>query len=186
MAIELIPKKEVRKGILVNALLYLSLALLLVIICLSLIFVYWNRKSSQAIEEIDSQITNLRTEEIMDMEKVVLKYKKKINVFSQLLNIHKYPLTFFDYIEAVTHPRVYFRDFSLEIDGLKVSVSGNAESFTALGQQILILQGAGLFQDVNLSSIGIAEKGGADFSIDFSVDKNIFKPLELEQEPEEQ
>lgn len=180
VAIELIPKQEVRKSLLVNIFFYLSLILLLIVVFLFLIFIYWDRKTSQAIEGVDSQIANLRTEEIQKMEKTVLDYQKKINVFGQLLDSHKYPLTFFDYLESYTHPRVYFSNFSLDAAGLKVLVSGKAESFTALGQQVLVLQAAELFKDVKLSSIGMAEEGGADFSIDFSIDSSIFKPLKEE------
>lgn len=180
MAIELIPKQEIRKSVLKNALFYAALLLLLIVVFAYLALFYWAKKTSQTIEDLNYQLIEMRTEEIKEMEKTVLTYQKKINLWGQLIDSHKYPLNFFTYLESLTHPRVYFRDFSLDVEQLKVEVSGNAESFTALGQQVLIFQGADLFKNVDLSAIGIGEEAGADFSIDFSVSNEIFKPLEPE------
>lgn len=183
MAIELAPKIEERKFLVLNILFYFTLALILVTIFNYFMFLHFERKNSKNIENLDSQIISMKTQERKEAEQKLLNYQKKIDTFSQLLKNHKYLLTFFDYIEDISHPRVYFREFSLEMKESKVMLSGVADSFQALGQQILMFKKADFIENVNLSGIVIGEEGGAEFSIDFSLLPDILKYREPKSEP---
>lgn len=173
MAIEIIPRQEVRKILLVNILLYFALALILILVCSYFLFWYFEKKTSQSLEDLENQIVNMRNEEIKKEEDTVLKFQNKINDFSQLLNNHKPSVNFLNYLENICHPRVQFTNFSLDVKQLKMVLSGQAESFQALGQQILILKEADFVKDFHLLSIGIGKEGGAEFSLDLFLSPEV-------------
>lgn len=176
MAIELIPKKHESRlpgGIKIFS--YASIAIFTIVVVVFVVLRLRIASAAGELQETRAAIERERTPERVAMEEEVKAYAKKINNFSVLLTSHYDTGKFFSAIERATHPRVWFSSLSLDAENLTVKLSGTAETFYALGQQIAILEQQQFFKSVNLSEIGLSKEGGASFSIDFSLDPNLFQ-----------
>ncbi len=173
MPIEIIPKPKVKKFSWAFVLLVIVIVLLL---GLGGSYYYLHTTSNKISEDIEEKkIALIETPEEKALEKELLSQKAKISAFSRLLSEHQKPLNIFSFLEEVSHPDVWFPEFNFTSKGGVVTVSGEAKSFIALGQQLLILKELEILKDVKLSEISLAEEGGVDFALQLTFDPQILK-----------
>lgn len=176
MAIEIIPKpKEVKPYIAKNILFYLVMGLLVIEISGYFVLDFYQDKSEKEIHQLGVALSEARTEEIKDLERKVLEDKERIDDFASLLDSHKRGSKFFSFLESLCHPRVFFSGINLDVEGDKVSLSGKAESFQVLGQQISILKEQRIINNVYLSELSLGKAGEVNFSLSFSINPQMFK-----------
>jgi len=175
MAIEIIPKEEKRFPFWQNILFYFSLVLFLSCLSGLLILFFLQRKSQATLDNLKETLEKGMTAEQVALEKEFLGYRKKIDDFSLLLADYRMPSRFFDFLEKITHPKVFFSDLELNTREGKVSLSGQTENFETLGQQILIFQKEERIKDLKLTEVKISEEGKIEFSLETSFDLKIFK-----------
>lgn len=174
MAIEVIPKKAEAKPLsLLSVLFSLSLVLLVISFLVSLLLFLFRENSIGILQDIEAKIVEKGTVQEKAEEGKIFLYQKKINDFSRLLNLHQSNLKFFVFLESLTHPRVFFSKADLGIREGKVSLSGAAQNFEALGQQVYIFQESGL--NVDLTKVSIGEKGEINFALEVAFDQAQFK-----------
>jgi len=179
MAIEIIPKTKTKKVSFLGIVFYFSLLLLLVfLISYFALNVYQKR--------LESELTNIKKdlektpdekaleEEIFGSEKNV-GYQQKIKDFSVLLNAHKLPVNFFNFLEENTHPKVWFSKFNLDLEKNLLDTSGYADNFEVLGQQALIFKRQDFIKNINLSGASLAKDGKVNFDLQLTIDPKIFK-----------
>lgn len=172
MAIEIIPKPKKRP----------SWAIILFAVCIVLLlglagtYYYFYKSSEKLSQEIQEKEMALRkTSSERALEEELLLYEAKINTFDGLISAHKKPLNIFNFLQDICHPDVWFSDFDFNSAKKTVIVSGKAKSFTALGQQLLILKAVANLENVNLSEISIGEGGGVDFALQLTFEPQILK-----------
>lgn len=176
MAIEIIPKpKEGRPYIAKSILFYLVMGLLVIEISGYFVLDFYQDKSEKEIHQLGVALSEARTEEIKDLERKVLEDKERIDDFASLLDFHKRGSKFFSFLESLCHPRVFFSGINLDVKGDKVSLSGKAESFQVLGQQISILKEQRIINNVYLSGLSLGKAGEVNFSLSFSINPQMFK-----------
>lgn len=158
MAIEIIPKPLVKKSPWQNILLCFSIALMIVAILSYFILNNILEKKTQTFKDLDEKLIKLKTPEELNLEKEVLDYSKKIKDFSILIDSHLAASNFFKILERITHPKVWFNDIELRTKEARVSLSGEAEDFLTLGQQLLIFEKEKEIQDLELSKVFLAEE----------------------------
>lgn len=173
--IEIIPKPAQKFPTLPNILFYFSLVLLLISICSFFILDYYQKQASQNLKDLETVINKGRTPEEVSLEKEILGYQKKIDVFSSLISSHKNISNLFPVLEKNTHPKAEFNQFSFNSENFKVVLSGRTESFQTLAQQILIFKGENLIKDFNLAGLSIEKEGGVGFNFNFFLNPEIFK-----------
>lgn len=173
MAIEIIQKPESKKDLWAVILFIVCLVLIFALAGSYLYFLIYSKKISQDIENKKSLISRSPSEQTL--EKKIISYESKINVFGRLLFEHKKTSAVFFLIEKNSHPDVWFSDFNFDVGSNTVVVSGQTKSFTSLGQQISILENMEIFKKVNLSEISIGEEEGVDFSLQLTFDSRIFE-----------
>lgn len=171
MAIEIFPKTRIKKPQWAVVLLAFSLVLLLV---LASTYFYFVRASGKTEEEIEKKKQVLAGQE--ELEEELLLTERKINSFRELLSQHRDIVNVFEFLEAVCHPKVQFENFDLDVSQRSVAVSGRAQSFISLGQQLLILKGEDVLKDVILSDISLSEEGGVSFNLALVFNYEIFNP----------
>ena len=176
MVIEIIPKKPIRYPFWLNILFYFSLVVLIISIISFFTLNYLSEKSSETLKNLEETIAKERTSERIGLEKTLFSYEKKIDDFSQLVNKHFLVSDFFDFFQDICYPKVYFSNLALNPKGSSVALSGVVDSFSGLGQQILILEKEPLVKEVNLSNISIGKQGNISFSLDLFLDSELFKP----------
>jgi len=173
MAIEITPKREIKKFFWPIALLSFCIILLL---AFGISYLYLDKslkEFSQEIQNKEKDLVKSPSERLLEDE--LLLYESKINTFKELFSKHKKPLNVFDFLEQVCHPGVWFSDFDFSSSSEKITVSGEAENFITLGQQLLILKQAQGLKKVNLSEISMGEEGKVTFAFQLTLDSQIFK-----------
>lgn len=172
--VEIIPKPSAKSPFWLNILLYFSIALLLASV-LSVFFLdQLKEKMTETMNGLENELSGKKNA-LASLEKDVLSAQRKIDDFSQILAQRLTPLNFFSFLEGFAHPKVQFTQLVLNPGEFRAGLSGFAESFETLGQQILIFEMAGEIKDVRLSKISVGREGGADFSLNLSLDPEIFK-----------
>jgi len=174
--VEIIPKKAPPLPFWLKFLFYVLVILLIGAILSFFILDYFQKKSLTQLQNLEEEISKEKTPQKLAQEEEVLAYQKKIKDFGLLLESHSLPSKFFDFLEKTTHPRVWISQISLAPGESQVSLTGRAESFTALGQQIQILKNENLLKQVDLTKISLGEKGEIEFSLNLSFDPTFLKP----------
>ncbi len=175
MAIEIIPRKTAVLSSWLKILFYILIGLIIISILSYFILGYLQRKSLIAFKNLEEEINKERTSQRIVQEEEILNYQKKINDFGFLLSYHFFPSKFFTFLEKTSHPRILFSQTNLNPSGSLVILSGQAESFLALGQQLQILKREPSIKSVSLSKISLGERGGVNFTLELSFDTEFFK-----------
>ena len=175
MAIEIISKHQKKSPSWMIALFIFSLIAVLFVLGAYLYLEMSNRRLSGKIEETREALSRIPNPEQKAMEEELLLHEAKINSFSSLLSEHRKTLNIFDFLQSVSHPKVWFSDFKFDSEKNTISVSGKADSFIAVGQQIIILKGQEFLKDIILSKLSMGEKGGVDFDIQLTLNPRIYK-----------
>ncbi len=173
--VEIIPKPKEKKFSWQNIFFYLSLVLLLITVLTYFILNNSLKKAETNLKNLEETLAKGKTAEEIDLEKSVLVYQRKIEDFSRLINQHILSSKFFEFIEKNSHPQVWFSKLDLNPISGEVKISGKAESFAVLDQQLQIFSKNPSVKNLNLVNLGIGKEGGADFSLNLTLDPNLFK-----------
>jgi hypothetical protein len=135
---------------------------------------------SSAIGDMKSQSEKIalsinKTPEERALENRLISAEGKISSFSGLLANHKNVVKVFDLLEKSTHPKTWFSSFSFSKDKNTVNLTGEADSFIVLGQQMSILEKEPFFKNITLSGVSMSEEKQASFSLEIVLDPQIYK-----------
>jgi len=166
--VELIPKQvpEIPKWL--NILFYFSLALLVLTIASFFALEGSIKNKQEMLGDLNQILLSKKTSERMVMEEEVLNYEKKFGDFALLSEEHLEISDIYPLIEESTHPQVWFSQFTLDSEENVINISGKAQNFEVLGQQILILEEKDFAKNLRLDSAGINKQGKVDFTLTFT------------------
>jgi hypothetical protein len=115
------------------------------------------------------------SKEEKDLEATLLNTADKMKDFSKVLSEHKYTSKFFEFLKKYSHPKVQFFSLELNNKNRRVDLSGKAESFHSLGEQILIFRRNKDIQKLRVHNIYLDRDGKVNFSLTFSFSKDLIK-----------
>ena len=149
---EIIPKEAPKIPPWIDVLFYLS-AGLLIFVFISYFLVSQSVKASQKAQ-LEADV-KLASEDLKSskLKTEILTYQKKINDFSVVINGHLESSNAFGFIESKCHPRVWFSNFSLNPKTGEIAITGEAQNFQALGQQMIIFRDEALITKSSLGSV---------------------------------
>lgn len=173
--IEIIPKPAAKLPLWQNILFYSFLALLLLTILSYFILDFSLKKAETTLKNLEETLAQERTTEEITLEKEVFSYQKKIGDFSKLLKGHLFSSKIFEFIEKNSHPKIWFSQLNLNPREGEVNLSGQAENFTTLHQQLQILKANPKVLNLNLVQIAIGKGGRVDFGLNITLDPSVFK-----------
>jgi len=173
--VEILPRKAPPLPSWLKILFYVLTILLIGVILSFFLLGHLQKKSLATISNLKGEISKEKTSEKISQEEEILSYQKKIKNFGLLLEQHFLPSKFFDFLEKTTHPRIWISQISLGPGEATANLTGQAESFAALGQQIQILKSETLLKKVNLTKISLGKKGEIEFVLDLVFDPKFFK-----------
>ena len=133
------------------------------------------KQALASLEDVEQRIFEQKTTEMGSLESTIQDYKIEVDEFALYLNSHILISNFFDFLEDSAHPNIYFSQMGLKPSSATVSLSGRADSFLTLGQQLMIFDGESLVKKVSLSNISLSEEGSIIFNISLSLDPILFK-----------
>lgn len=172
--IEIIPKPAQKLPLWQNILFYFSLSLVLAVFLSYFILGNYIKNAALTLKDLEGTISKEKTSAERTLEKEVFGYQKKITDFSQLIGTHLFTSNTFTFLEKVSHPQVWFVQFNLDSEKKRAVLTGQADNFQALGQQLLILKEKPEIQNFDLSNISIGRKGKVDFVLELSFNPAIF------------
>lgn len=175
MAIEIIPKPKVKIPPWLNFLFYFSIVLLIASPFAYFTLDYFLKKTETNLQTLEETLAEQKMPQEIALENRVFDYQKKIEDFSWLINQHLYSSKFFDFFQKICHPKIWFSQISLDLKEYQLVVSGEAETFLVLGQQLQIFKQENLIKSVNLARISMGREGGVDFSFNLLLNPIIFK-----------
>ena len=167
MAIQISPKRKIK--IPLWALIVISLCAVLILgEIISYFYFNSNIKAfSLKIQEKETEFLPLE-KAIKEKKEELIPLKQKINDFAVLLEGHKNNLDIFRFIEEKCLPRIWFSSFDFSGPENIITLSGTAESFTVLENQIFVFSKENRVHSLSLSDVKInREKGGVDFTLTF-------------------
>src|SRR4030042_6822949 len=86
--VEIIPKPPKKRPLVQEMLFYLAILLLVLVIGAYFALGYFEKKEQKTIQNLNEQISAVKTEETIELKDNLLAKEKKINDFSNLLNNH--------------------------------------------------------------------------------------------------
>jgi hypothetical protein len=174
--VELIHKKIQQRALpLHNIFFYAALAVLALVIAAFALLVHFEGRSSTLLQDLENQILQIGTKEEKQTEKEIFATKKKIDSFSKLIDIHKKPSLVFPLLEETVHPQIWLTGFDFNIESNILEISGEADNFRILAEQVNILKEKSEILGISLSDIAISDTGNASFSLFLTLDPKIFK-----------
>ncbi|MEA3292893.1 MAG: hypothetical protein U9P88_00195 [Patescibacteria group bacterium] len=178
--VEIIPKVPKKNKSLQNILFIISLALLITATLAYFGLGNFQKKESQ----ISKDLKNSLLEKTINQERNAKKqevsiFQNKINSFGLLLDKHQGSSNFFKVFEENIHPKVWFSEIDLNAEKFEVFLSGDAESFQSISQQLALFREFTDIQNVDLLDVSINEKGLIDFSLSFSISPKVFASIDV-------
>lgn len=172
--VEIIPKSFEEIPAWQRILLYFLIFLLIAIIIIYFLLGNLQEKSETYFQSLEERLSKEKAPQIAELKEENLDYKKRIEDFSLLFESHILNKNFFDFIEAKSHPKVFFSEVDLNSQNSEASLSGLTDTFLSLGQQVLIFREDELVKDLILSHISIGKTGGVEFDLDISFKEELF------------
>ncbi len=165
--VEIIPKEIPKTPKWINGLFYFSVAFLLLSVVGYFLLNSFIKNGEDNLASIESALAKIRTADKVALEREVSKYQYKVNDFSMIAEQHLEPSRIFSLIEDNSHPRVWFSNFNFNPRNGEVKLTGEADNFTTLGQQLLIFKDEEAIYEINLEKVSINKEGKIDFSLAF-------------------
>ena len=121
--------------------------------------------------ELESGRAELQPEKVNEL----IRLNDRINSTQDLIGTHLLLSPLFKFLEASTIKNVRFTSFSYEMNqsGLRLSMRGEARSYSALALQADLFSKSGLLENVAFSDLVLDEKGNVIFSFQASVDPGL-------------
>ena len=163
--IDLIPKQTFAYPQRTTLFFYGALFLLLLVLIGFLVVKVLQGKTLKAIANFENQLSRQKTSEELRLEQTVLQYEQKLKDFSSLAASRASPLPVFEFLEANTHPAVFFTSLTFNAKEQKLSLSGEALDFKSLDQQLAIFKAEESVVSAEVSDIAIGERGKATFQL---------------------
>ena len=173
--VEIIPKqiREVARE--QKLIFYVLIGLAVLLLLTYLVLGLFQGRSERYLQSLKDEALAERTPEIVVLENEVADYKQKIDSFSPFLESHILNSKLFEFLEDKAHPRIYFPEISIDSVSPKVGLTGRADSFLSLGQQLIIFSEDPMVKNVSLSTLSLNRAGGVNFHISLSMDEEILR-----------
>src|SRR3989344_364704 len=153
--VEIIPKTIEKPPLWQDILFYFSIGLFLAAIFSFLALNNSQKQAENSLRDLEQALLQKETASQISLEKEIKTTESQIDSFSQILGSHIYPSKIFDFLPKIAHPKVRFKQISLDAVRSEIVVSGETESITSLQQQIFIFQQEPLIKDSTLNSFSI-------------------------------
>lgn len=134
----------------------------------------FNLSIKNQIENIKQQINDSVNSLPEDRRVEIFKMDARVTNLEQILNNHIYSSRTFGLIEKLVHPKVSFKTMDVGSDQNIIALTGIADSYNSLAEQIVGAYSVDGIKKVNLKSFGADEKG-VSFSLDINFDPKLIK-----------
>ncbi len=124
-----------------------------------------NKSQDTAQEQLIAQIQQKEDDLRPKLLDQVFALQKKLIAASSILNSHRFQANTFAVLERDVHPRIRFTSYSLSPKEHKISLTGEADNYTVLGEQIAFLQGDQQINKVDFGGLTIDLNNKVSFNL---------------------
>lgn len=173
MAIEITPRKKIEAPLWVLIPNVLCLILILVLAGAYFYFGFRLKKISQEIEKKEAEFIPLE-KAIKEKQAELIPLAQKITDFGNLISDRKAPGKIFDFLEKTCLPNVWFSNFVFSSQENQIIVSGRAEDFATVENQLSVFKKESVIKVVNLFDVLITDEGEVGFTFTLTFDPSIY------------
>ncbi len=175
MAIEIETKKSSKSSFFINFLFYLSIILLIGSAATFFVLNHLENKAEEKIKNTEKELEKLTGEEMERLESKLKNIEVKTSNYEDILNNKKIASKAVPFVEEICHPKVQLNSAKLGAEGAnRIVLTGKAESYEVLEQQLMILRNERRVNSLSLDQIKKSSEGGISFEISASVSSSIF------------
>lgn len=153
---------------------YFVISLLISTIFCYFIFLIKNSWQREEIVKQEEALQTVGTELQKEYEADVIKYQRKINDFSNLLENHKFASNVFSFMRAQTMPNVWFKRFDLDERNNTVQLSGESDNMDALSRQVATFEKNKYVKSIESFNSLLGNSARVDFNINLALKEDIF------------
>ena len=175
--VEIIPKSPQKTPLLIKVLLALSVGIFVFSVGGFIILFFLESKTESKIQETEILLQAEKTQEEVQLEQDVLVIQARLKDFAALIKLKKDMLPAFSFLETVVHPEVTFLSMNVDTNRYSLVLQGIAESFSALDEQLVILQAREEPNSVSLTDLQVGQQGGINFQMEIQFPANFFQQL---------
>jgi Tfp pilus assembly protein PilN len=186
MTISLLPKKKVQRPLFSLRFFKENTKVTFVwgiLIALGVVFYFGSATYREALtrysQDTASNILRVQSERDAMVEEEVRDFAGRLSTIGSLLQNHSYTSEIFAFLERVTHPAVQFKDFSFRTEGGALTMNGETQNYTTLGEQIIALEQSPNIRNLAVSNIQLDKSGRILFTIGFEIDQGLMRPNAL-------
>ncbi len=134
---------------------------------------FYKRIAAQQVEELKASLKRLEADFEPTLLSEFIQTADTINTAKDLLSRHRAPSKVFEFLEVNTLDDVRLSNFSFAAREAKLTVAGQAKSYTALALQAKVFETNSMVKKVEFSNLGLTDKGGVTFSAALDFDPAI-------------
>lgn len=112
-------------------------------------------------DQIRTQEDELRP----DLLAQLVDLSNSLDVARELLAKHVFVSNAFAFLQEAAHPKAQFTSFSFSLDSQKIDVSGLAQSYRAVAEQISALESNPQVEHVEFGGLSLADRGLVNFKL---------------------
>ncbi|MFA5368777.1 MAG: hypothetical protein WC303_02070 [Candidatus Paceibacterota bacterium] len=176
MAIELSSSEKESSSLIVN--IFLTIAVLVLFAALGF-FAYFhfmaNPEKEMRISDLNREIAQQKSTTGGYSQEDLASIGEEVSDYKILFQSRAKTSKFFENFETWVHPQIYFSNFSLNLDSRSVSLSGAANGFQPVIQQIAILKNQPLIEKYEISNIRSNDANMVTFDFALIVSSQVLK-----------
>lgn len=172
--IQILPKEEKKPFPLEKIFLIFSILIFILSLFYFGSLFFLEKKEKEKLKMFEEKISLLKTEEIQNLEKEILKYQREVSEFSEMIKDYFLPSKLFSFLESKAHPKIFFSKIDVDFPNSKILISGKGEDFVSLHQQYQIFREDPNL-DFELKKISLDKEGKIDFEFEIVFKKDIIK-----------
>lgn len=117
--------------------------------------------------EVSAREAELRPELLAELTHL----SRSFSVASELITGHAYPSNALLFVQSITHPAVYFTNFSFSRDARTIELTGAARSYQTVAEQVSAAESHPQVERVEFGGLSRSERGLVNFKLAI-----VFKP----------
>ena len=126
-------------------------------------------------------IAEAKFKEVQKQNNSLINSTKQLAQLDSLFKAHIYWTKFFNALEKITIPQVYYNDINASLDGT-VAISATADSYLSVAKQYLAYQNnPQAIKQVNISNLSGNQDEGVKFVIILEVNPGLFLNNQVKQ-----
>jgi len=134
-------------------------------------------RTQQRIVAMQALLGAEKTTAQTQLEQDVLTLRTRLKDFATLTELRKDVFPVFSFLETVVHPEVTFLSMNVDASRNTTKLTGTAESFSALDEQLAVFKEREEPSSFSLTNLQLGEQGGVDFQMEIQFPAAFFQSL---------